>query len=291
MNLHRVNKWRRAASCMILVPLALIWQCTQNPFSGDATIFSGNIRGQITLNDGQSAENVYVWLNGVGVGTRTDSKGGFNLSIPAAGKQPGGGVNGEFALYFFVSNYRPDSTKIVFRNGNVVFGQAGLDENGFLTRAIKLQNYLKIDATFDTASVQFGEARNVLMYLHLEAIDSTVMIRGYFSKPAFRGDVAFTAGFLKIGTTVKQLVRSDKVYQYANFQVGTDGTSVLPVPIDLSAGELSEGDYEVAPFLFIQHPELPTGLVKSLGSRCQDFHQDYLSVPVKIRGNWLKVVR
>jgi hypothetical protein len=179
----------------------------------------------------------------------------------------------------------------VFRNGNVVFGQAGLDENGFLTRPIKLLRYLKIEANFDTAAVQANEASSTLMYLHLEAVDSTVTIRGYFSKPAFRGDVAFTAGFLKNGTAVKPLVRTDKIYQYAIFQVGTEGTTLLPVPIELTADELTVGEFEVAPFLAIQHPELPAALQQSLGARCNEFHQEYLSVPVKIRGNWLKVVR
>jgi len=280
---------RRAGLLFTLLPLFL-WQCTQNPFSGDDAIFSGNIRGQVALNDGQSAEKIYVWLDGVQASTWTDSKGGFALGIPAAGKQPGGGLNGEFQLYFFVANYRPDSTTIVMRNGNVVFGQEGLDENGFLTRSIKLLRYLKMDASFDPATIKAGEAGTRLMYVQLQAVDSTVMVQGYFSKPAFRGDVAFTAGLLRTGAGVKQLLWSGKTYQYAIFPVGTEGVSVLPVPIELQAGELAVGEYEVTPFLNILHPELPAALLQSLGNHADTFHPEFLSVPIRIRGNQLKVV-
>ncbi len=280
---------RRAGLLFALLPLFL-WQCTQNPFSGDEAIFSGNIRGQVALNDGLSAEKIYVWLDGVQAGTWTDSKGGFNLGIPSAGKQPGGGVNGQCSLYFFVDNYRPDSTTIVMRNGNVVFGQAGLDENGFLTRSIKLLRYLKMDAFFDSAAVKAGAAATRMMYIQLQAVDSTVMVQGYFSKPAFRGDVAFTAGLLRTGAGVKELLWSGKAYQYAIFPVGTESVSVLPVPIQLQAGELAVGEYEVTPFLNILHPELPAALRKSLGNHAGEFHEDFLAIPMRIRGNRLKVI-
>lgn len=280
-----------AAASWTACAIWLLCACTHNPLSKDETIFSHSIRGQIALSDGAVPDHALVWLRDTQISTRTLQDGSFELNIPSAAMQSGSSLNGEFALYFYVANYRMDSLQVVFQNGNLLFGQKGLDENGFLTRVILLYKFLDISVGLDPAIVYEGQAATVYAYVSVKALDVWTMARGYFSKAAFKGDPTFMAGFLSSGDAFTPILQPNKIYSYGEFPIDVQTMALLPVVLTINPGEVTAGEYEIIPFLFIPQTNLPAGLLAQLGSHCRDFDPDYANMPIKIANNRLYVFK
>ncbi|MCI0698440.1 hypothetical protein L0337_41385 [candidate division KSB1 bacterium] len=95
--------------------LLVVGGCTSNPFGGDE-ITGGNrqISGNLILKDKSSPESVYVWLEGFGLNAWTNNRGEFKINLPPPASQgPAGGVDGVFALYFYLANYSLQSTTVI----------------------------------------------------------------------------------------------------------------------------------------------------------------------------------
>jgi len=272
--------------------LALLWRpaCTHNPLSKDPAIFSPAIQGRITLSDYADPQNIYVWLAGAGVSTRTAADGAFALPLPAPGTQPGKGLNGEYALYFYCANYRLDSLMVLFQDGEALLGQAGLDQNGFLTRTIKLIRLLDIEIVLDKTMLSARRADTLMASVYIQADEQAYTVRGYFSKPLFKGDAAFTAGFVYNDKLVRRVLQPDRLYAYAPFTVDQEKKALLPIRLCVAPAELPAGEYEIIPYLLIAQQNLPADLLRSMGSHVEEFHPDHTLIPVQVRGNRFKVV-
>ncbi len=272
-----------------LYPLVLLFSCTQNPFTKDVMISSYSIRGQVELSDGAEPDNVLIWLRDTQISTRTLADGRFELSVPAS--HSGSGLNGPFALYFYAANYRMDSVQVIFQNGNLLYGQEGLNEDGLLTRTIHLYKFIDISVTLNPPVIYADQADTVVALVTIKTMDEWTMARGYFSKAEFKGDPTFTAGFLSSASVFLPILRPYKIYSYGEFPVDGQGIALLPILLIVNAGELQAGEYAIVPYLFFPQANIPAGLLAQIGTQPREFNLEYRNMPIKIRDNRLTVLK
>src|SRR5262245_34856858 len=125
---------RRNPALLVVVAFAAHQACTSNPF-GNEEIKRPDykiIGGRLALEDNTTPDDIYVWLGGTAISTRTDRNGDFQLSLPPSGNNGAIASGGVFDLYFYVANYRLSSAKIVVQNDGFLFGEADLDAGGRL---------------------------------------------------------------------------------------------------------------------------------------------------------------
>lgn len=91
--------------------------CTENPLFDDNQMTGNVIKGQVLLKDKTSDHFAYVWLEGFDLGTMTEKNGGFQLDLSTS--KHGGGLVGQFNLYFYVNNDQLDSATVLIHNGTV----------------------------------------------------------------------------------------------------------------------------------------------------------------------------
>ncbi|MFQ5601732.1 MAG: hypothetical protein ACE5HS_00530 [bacterium] len=98
----------KAIRCLVffgVIGVLGFFACTENPLSS-GRIFSG-IRGQVSLSEDLSPENIYVWMEKWQIATRTDDHGEFLLNLPPVSTQGGsGGISGLFTACFYAAHYQ-----------------------------------------------------------------------------------------------------------------------------------------------------------------------------------------
>ncbi len=130
----------------ILITSFFFSGCTENILDNQSISSSGNkITGTVKLNQRENAEGVYVWLEGLNIGQKTDENGEFKIEIPPfilQGYQTG--LTGVFNLYYYSANFNLESTKLFFRNGSLASHQDVISENGELLKPQRVLQNLRI---------------------------------------------------------------------------------------------------------------------------------------------------
>ncbi len=133
--------------CTALLLLILFQHCTKNPFFKDNKITpkqTHTIGGRVTLSDGANPENIFVWLEGVGLSTTTDASGYFTLQLHEPNEAPDPTLSGAFWLYYYLGNYSLDSSIVVVYEGTFLFGQGDVGHRGWIEGRKTLHKLLGI---------------------------------------------------------------------------------------------------------------------------------------------------
>jgi len=96
------------------------------------------VEGKVRLSDNSDPSNVFIWLEGLNISTYTDEAGEFILNIPPPQFQPGGGMSGDFRLFYYVGNYKCTSSSVVIRDGYIDCGVGDVDSEGNVNEIIIL---------------------------------------------------------------------------------------------------------------------------------------------------------
>jgi hypothetical protein len=266
-------------------------KCTDNPFFGETEISANTIRGKVNLDNKLKPEGIFVWFEALDINTRTDENGQFTLNIPPPNKQPGEGIDGIYDLYFYVSNYRLHSVKIAFLNGNVQFSEQSLNNDGELNQTIVLHEILRITTSISSGQVSEAGEKTTLAIFTVNAKQEPILVTCNFSNELFPGDPEYMSGYLidSNGKFMKFLKKENRSSRTSSIQVTKTGGELKPVLISLDPGELTSGEYEVVPYLFIRQDNLPSGLLESIGSNVQNYSLSFLKVPMKISNNKFQI--
>ncbi|MDW7679905.1 MAG: hypothetical protein SCK70_05035 [bacterium] len=275
-----------------LVLAALIVGCTSNPLDqGDRIKVTSNIiKGQVKLIDQSSPDGVYVWLEGFDIGQYLDKSGNFSIPLPAAQLQPGGGLNGVFKLYFYLSNYDLKTASIVLQNGKLLPSQGDVNDQGKLRNTIFLPRLLNIEIFANPSTVSQNHGGNITIDLFLEAKEDTVYVEYpdrangplaiIFFKRTDPDDgyiQLFENSFNAINSsTYTDSIATDRKHYFSYFK--------------FSAVALPPGSYDIIPYFVIVRESIPDGLLDDFGVDIFKPVVDFVNIPTKRNGGKLDVV-
>ena len=259
----------------------LIWfQCSKNPFFEKKLSTLANaqiVTGQVQLNDESSPENVFVWLEGINISTYTDTNGNFELQLPPPLAQPGGGLNGSYRIFYYVGNYKIKTSSVMVVNGEFVYGQGDIDENGNILKTVVMQKLIDIKTEIQPSTIKTFDTLRLEITVTLAPQGNAVKIEALKAP----GDWLLGFFFRKINTPISEVIinpctRSpvtEVVYFTTNWKAGlrSDNLSLEVEPVE----------YEVIPYLRIIQDELPDELIKSIAEGADRYHYNYLKIPFK----------
>ena len=261
--------------------------CTENILDSQPILASKNqITGTVKLNARQNAEGIYVWLEGLNIGQKTDENGKFKIEIPPFRLQEDqAGLTGVFNLYYYSANFNLESTKLVFRNGSLASQQDVINDNGELLKPqVVLQN-LKIKTLAVPESVSLAEVAQAELRREFIVVILKVTLQALLGSLT----VEFpTAVENLISPIMFRNVNTDEVFilesriaglSFDNFlMLGEEPVSRFLI-IELQSHYLPKGEYEIIPYLLINR-SLPEGLLESLGENVEEFGPNYLKMPI-----------
>lgn len=263
----------------VAIGVALLNGCTSNPFGGDdISPGTARIQGTVLLNDASSPEGAYVWLEGFKLGTRTDSRGKFQLTLPPPSAQgSAGGVSGTFNLYFYIANYQLDIAQVVTQNGEFVYGRGDLNGKGELTKLVI--KFLHILTEVAPSSVPVNHPFRIGVQVTLEATTDSATV-------VFPSSVGGLLGAI--------LFRNVETGQVSTLESVAGGPSDIQIvgrapysrvlAFNVNQLRLAPGEYEIIPYLLMAHETLPDGLLDSISPDVQELGPDYLKIPFRREG-------
>lgn len=260
--------------------------CTESPISeGGISPEGRKIRGLINV-QGYNDEDVYVWLEGFNLGTRSDKIGRFTLTIPAGS----GSITGVLKLYFYVANYNIETINVVVRDGLVIYGEGDVGPDGSLFEDITLAKLLNIHTIVAPWYTKYNFDHPIDVLVTLQAIADPVTV--VYPK---------SIGGLLGGILFRQL-DSDNVY----IDVPDEGAKTFDVDVITMQPKsrrmifklsgwgnrdlyLPAGMYEVIPYLLIQHDNLPQELLETMGQDVEKIGPDFLKIPFRRDGGVFRI--
>ena len=275
-----------------LLLLSLVFMlpgCTSTPLSDNQiSVRNRQIRGKVQLSESASVQSVYIWLEGFNIGAFPSEDGEFTITLPSGSSQEG--VSGIFNLYYYVSNYQLTKTELAVRNGEFVFSNGEINAEGQLSIPKFIPRVLSINTvlTPSIACTDSGLFMKVEVVLSSERDSVEICYPGQVSD----GQTTYILPlfFEKSNSEEKVIVQG--------IPVGIIGSDSLVIKrgqpiirttlLTMDPNVLSAGEYEVIPYLLIMQPDLPDGLIKSLGQNVLSFGFEYLKLPmIRGRGNLL----
>lgn len=289
-----------AACCLAL---ALAPGCTKSPTdTAKARSIQNQVAGSVTLEDFLNPAETFVWLEGFDLGTRADEDGGFSLQLPDRGEQSAlpGGVEGLFKLYFFNANYFIKTLDLVILNGEFVVGRGDLLTNGDLNTQPTLANIVairtesnlsEIRANFNgkiTVSVRISPVNradtvNIVFPGLIESSQARIFIDGIGLEKSY----ALTSNSFTVGEFGKEVIPEEELT--SNVQV-RDRPIVLNMEITWRNGLADPGEYEILPYLLIDHQEIPPALLANLGVNSANLLEAFRNIPFGVHAAKLNIL-
>lgn len=253
--------------------------CTENPFFKDNLINNTQvIKGNVRLSDSSDLENIYVWLEKFNVSTTTNEQGEFELQLPAPHTLPGGNTswNDTLRLYYYVANYEIESSLVLIKNGEIVYGAKDVDGNGYINRTIYLSELISISTTVESAEISYFQHK---IKISLDIHDNPVDIKTYcYYDPETHKDSNSCIIFKKINSPL-----TDTKFIF-KFGYGRLMYLLIDEPKDMIFEcyyPLEDGIYEVIPYIEVFQDGLPAALLNSISEYANTFTTEYLKVPYK----------
>jgi len=265
------------------VCLALFWGCTKAPFGeDDISAGSRQIRGRVELSRNLNPQGVFVWLDGVDVGTRTDKNGQFTITLPSVENQSArGGTSGVFNLYFYLANFTLTTTPVVLRNGVFVYPQGEINKDGELIRPKLIPELLHINIVVTPPIMTAPNiADTVLVEVKLSAVSDSVTVVFPKSIPD-RFGALFFRNISSGAILVFPLFPGLTLDQTAIIGKATYTTIAVFYPARM---RLPPGKYEIIPYLLVKHAPIPPALIASLGDKVEALGPNYLMIPFRREG-------
>jgi hypothetical protein len=264
---------KKMSLCMLLM-LTLFAGCQNNPFgqdkiSGDARTISGSV----VNGDKRPLSGVYVWLDVVNVGTFSDASGNYILTLPPRNVVNSlGTVNGVFDLYFYTINHQLAIKKVFLKDGGVIYGEADVDKNGAIRQVYLPRTFkARTETAFSVIDSATKEKLSVSAHLTTEAESvsvliphgSIVLLGGVLIRSQATGKVYLCEDYGPVEPYVEQLTIRERIWGFhPNFK----------------AMALTDGAYEVRPFIFPYYPQLPPQLLASLGMAGYKMNEKYWDI-------------
>lgn len=265
--------------------------CTESPFKDDISPPPTKITGRVDLHriDGDNS-NVYVWLDGLNVSTHTDSAGHFELQFPRE-VNSGNAVTGAFKLYCFVANYSIATAEIIVNDGLFQYSQGDLDRLGHVNHVMSMFKILHITTIVQPRWVASDSDDPIDVQVTLQAVTDSVtvifpksvggLLGGLFFRSVETGQI-----FIDIpdeGADTREHVRigQQPLSRRGVFQLNGSNFRDLTLPI---------GNYEIIPFFFIEHEDMPQKLFDSIGEKVDEPDPEFLKIPFKRDGGRFRVI-
>ncbi len=263
--------------------------CTDNPFFKDDEITSRSIKGRVALNDSHTPDEIYVWLGGFNVGTRTNSVGDFELSYPLPAEQgSGSGLSDEFTLYFYVVDYYIDSLKILFVEGEIADGQSKIGKDGQLSEEVLLRKLVYLNTAVDPLVVESNSSQVFLitMTMQTDNLEAWVTMKSKSIEKVY-----YQTGLYIVHDESRAVMDQVDIpgYTLTNYAI-KDSLTVWNIGFYQDISSYPAGEYRIVPYLLIQQPGIPDGLVGSIDANPRDFTPDYLDLPFKRNGGNFTVI-
>jgi len=262
----------------------LLSSCTSNPFFSDEKITTVKLKGQIELDDKTKPDGVYVWLAIYDIGTFTDSDGKFSITLPSPETHGlGNDFSGDVSIYFYLANYRLDSSSIVIANGKLLEDQGNIDDNGNFIEKISLSKFVDIEAFVEPEVVDFNKTNTFRVTIKLMALHETIKVK------SLREIITPGGGFLRTGLIIESVEDSGENIIFIDLPVSflwgdvlfADQEQLLTIYVSNNQNIFSEGQYRVIPYLLPVQKGVPDGLITSLSPHVEEFCKDYLKLPIK----------
>ena len=283
-----MKKFSRFISTLFIISAVYVG-CTDNPFFEDTDFLSDKliIKGTVELDQSEDASGVFVWLEGLNVYTYTKSNGEFELHLNSPALLPGGAAawNAEYKLYYYLANYKYETSSILLRNGKVEYGKLDVDNNGRINKIIRLIELLGIRTTISPCSIKtntiFKQKVDLNFTIHLE----TVRLTTYVPLDETSGCVIFKRLDAPQALSVfalanKNTLRPIEITTSQVWKMQLGGINEMGVK-DMDPIPIESGLYEVIPYLVIEQTGLPDGLLQSISPYYKTFSAEYLKLPFK----------
>ena len=274
--------------------------CEENPFSSKSEIPHRTIKGFVNL-DGIEAypkgnhSGVFVWAHELGLKTLTGADGSFQLELPAASTPSGGGIaDGDYAIYFFMANYKIASIQITFAGGEILNDDRVIKINGELRKIISIDRMVQIHTSIEPSTIPATfeddikveikatpDRSDIFIYLlGIEAARQPTVYSGLLIKDISSDKLVYSFNPDTAGT-IKRFIEQPFREFLINFKVVDD--SLSPV--------LSPGSYEAIPYLIIESNEdPPSHLLDALESGYDDFSEKYFDYPIYRTGGKFTII-
>jgi len=266
-----------------IIGLIIVISCTENPFTEPEKIQDMKITGRVELNDGNSPDQVYVWLELLDLGTFTNHKGKFSLALPPSDLQvEGAGVTGNTRLYFYLSDYKMIYKTIEFAEGELTPDQEAIAADGQLQDTIRLEKIFNIifypqqdsaalkDSSMLSLQVEMSTPCNTLHTIQFERVGRNPVFYGLIFEP--QGNTAQDPVFYDSRQAVPVIISLEK---FKNFSVQYDYS-----PISLG---LTPGIYAVYPYAeIVQTDTIPDQILNNIGQHIIAYGHHYCLLPNKI---------
>ncbi|MFQ5753505.1 MAG: hypothetical protein ACE5HI_16065 [bacterium] len=281
------NKFHYSALLLISIyGILLILGCTNSPLGEDIdSTTSTQLAGKVLLQDGESSEGVYVWLEGINVHTFADAAGQFQLELPPSNSGLANMTNGVFNLHFFVANYQLATATVIVKDGEFVRSRGDVNSSGELIGTKSLVKLLNIGTEVEPGGVNTDFEGVVHVSVSLQALHDSITVIlpklfSHFSDAVIIHNLSTDEAMV--------LMTEEHKPEFSTEKIGPD-VRILQYDFYLRPGVVPAGKYEVVPFLLILQDKLPTGLLKSLGAHVEEISTDFLKIPFRREGGRFEV--
>ncbi len=261
---------------LAVLAFSFLFLTCENPFGQDSiTGDHQTIRGKVRAIGAPNSANIYVWLDVVNVGTFTTESGEFTIKLPPkATLNATGTVTGDFDLYFYTINYSLVKKKVVIRDGSFVFNNGDVDETGRVKNISLVKTFIAETRTSFTlpeeAEYQYG-------------LSTTAHFTGKsnnFEINIPNGSMVLLGGILIINldsgeVSEHQLASGKNTDFIASLTLQPQIWSFHP---NIGKERVLDTEYRIVPYVFPYYPDLPAGLLASLGISEYEVNKDYLSL-------------
>lgn len=267
--------------------LLVVTGCEENPVGGDEGISVANrqITGTVRFDTNIEPANVYVWLDGFDLNTRTDRTGKFELVLPPSAAQGRSGITGAFNLYYYMGNYTFASTEVFTKDGEFVYDTEEISADGQLREAVLLFQRLRIRTAVRPGSVSrsaitvTGGKSDFVMAVDVTlqaARNDTVIVFFPATVESRTGPLLFRNTVTDQVTVLNSIVAEQVT---SALDTVTAAQKVRTMEINLFPDDLGVGEYEIIPYLLVDDVELPAGLRDELGLDVLLPGAPYLKIP------------
>ncbi|MFZ5518979.1 MAG: hypothetical protein ACOY90_20270 [Candidatus Zhuqueibacterota bacterium] len=275
---------------MFLTAAMLLVACTENPFFDDSIKPQNRtFRGQVVLSDHAAPDQVYVWLEGFDIGVWTDEKGNFEIQLPTPGTQAGEGVTGTYKLFYYLANFKLDSSFIMLKNGDVLRSAGDLNEKAEIMQSKYLNKILKIRTEIEPAIVFDDYRGGFTITLSLEPLIDSVFVK--FPDKS-EGPVAILL--------LESIIPEQGYFEVVDVNgfalsapLIADSLTLVPktwrAGFSLNLKKLPKGRYRIIPYFLIDQGLIPYDLMNDFGVNFSHPVHDFINVPIKREGGELEV--
>lgn len=261
----------------------VISTCTYNPFySEDAAKDFHLVRGKVLLEDGDSHNNVYVWLEELNLSTRTDSKGEFSLGIPRTDNLKG--YNNNLKLYYYVGNYAIQLSNVLVVDGAFEYGKFDINSDGIIKETIYLRKLIDIKTTTSPQTITENYDGSMNIEVVVTNLDTNIQVFNQMTRDRVLSGFIFREINLSHANATRFQLNGIGYFSHQIVEPVTWKGS-----FNWQLKLLPPGKYEVYPFIFVPQDEIPDELLDSFGVNADRFTEAYLKVPFKHRSDQLKV--